>query len=257
MDPGSHFERRRPSGRGLSQTLRQGSGLECSNTSFSSIEECGATVRFEEHPRQRVCRSPGRSGTFVEPGEYAEVLPDLAASDHRAVRMPGNHSEWAFRINGKAIAASHPAKRCKLYVVARVEKDAGTNSSVAFAVGIYDNEKKDYPTQAKINCLEAGQTYHSYFIGSFEPSESRDVFVSPASNAAVKAIWIDRAYLVPNRDGKMKMRLLVTGAGGFVAGSVITQGSEDWDVHALSEPMRHRKRARSPGTSAIRWSMTN
>jgi dTDP-4-dehydrorhamnose reductase len=32
----------------------------------------------------------------------------------------------------------------------------------------------------------------------------------------------------------MKKRLLVTGGSGFVAGSVIAQGPETWDVHALS-----------------------
>jgi hypothetical protein len=134
---------------------------------------------------------------LYKPGEFAEILPDPAASDHRAVRMAGNHSEWAFRINGKDIAAKHPPTRCKLYVVARVKKDSSTNSSVAFAAGIYDTEKKDYPAQSKVSVADASETYRSYLIGTFEPSRTRDIFVSPASNPAITALWIDRAYLVP------------------------------------------------------------
>jgi hypothetical protein len=131
-------------------------------------------------------------------GEFADILPDPKASDHRAVRMPGNHSEWAFRINGKDIMAKAPPKACKVYVIARVEKHPGTNTaSVAFAAGVYDTERKDYPAQARIKLEDATQEYHAWPIGSFEPSATRDIFVSPASNPAVKAIWIDRVYLVP------------------------------------------------------------
>ena len=43
--------------------------------------------------------------TKSKPGEYAEIQPDLAASDRRAVWMPGKHQEWAFRISGKALPA--------------------------------------------------------------------------------------------------------------------------------------------------------
>ena len=133
-------------------------------------------------------------------GEFADILPDLKASDHRAVRMPGNHSEWAFRISGKDIMAKHPPTKCKLYVVARIERQEATNkAATAFAAGVYDNEKKDYPAQQRIDIGQASEEYHSWLIGSFEPSTNRDIFVSPLSNPGVKAVWIDRVYLVPVR----------------------------------------------------------
>lgn len=139
------------------------------------------------------------AGLF-KPGEFAEILPDLAASDHRAVRMPGTHSEWAFRISGKDIMAGKPAQMCRLYVVARVEKN--TNSSTdapAFVAGVYDTEKKDYPAQRKVSLPESEERYKSWLIGEFETGASRDIFVGPASNPEVKAVWVDRAYLVPIR----------------------------------------------------------
>ena len=40
---------------------------------------------------------------LYKPGLYAEIRPDLAASDLRTVWMPGTYTEWAFRISGKAL----------------------------------------------------------------------------------------------------------------------------------------------------------
>ena len=37
----------------------------------------------------------------------------------------------------------------------------------------------------------------AYFVGEFEAGPDRDLWVSPASNPGVKAIWVDRLWLVP------------------------------------------------------------
>jgi len=116
------------------------------------------------------------------------------------VRMPGNHSEWAFRISGKDVMSRHPAPKLSLYIIARIKKQEGTNSTpVAFVAGVYDNDKKDYPAQSKIAFVDATEEYRAWLIGTFEPSPSRDIFVAPASNPSVKAVWVDRVYLVPER----------------------------------------------------------
>jgi hypothetical protein len=142
------------------------------------------------------------AGLF-KPGEFAEILPDLAASDHRAVRMPGNHSEWAFRISGKNISAGRRAEKCRLYVVARVEKSSGSGTNaLAFVAGVYDTEKKDYPAQRNATLQDASESYKSWLVGDFEPGATRDIFVAPLSNPAVKAVWVDRVYLVPVRGGQ-------------------------------------------------------
>jgi hypothetical protein len=63
---------------------------------------------------------------------------------------------------------------------------------------VYDSDRKDYPAQAKINLEQASGEYQAWPIGSFEPSPNRDIFVGPVSNPAVKAVWVDRVYLIPN-----------------------------------------------------------
>jgi hypothetical protein len=138
------------------------------------------------------------AGLF-KPGEYAEILPDLSASDHRAVRMPGSHSEWAFRISGRDIEKRKAAGRYKLYVIVRVEKSSTPSvEAPAFVAGVYDTEKKDYPAQRKVSYKQATEGYRSWLVGEFDPGASRDIFVAPASHPGIKAVWVDRICLVPS-----------------------------------------------------------
>jgi hypothetical protein len=131
-------------------------------------------------------------------GEFADILPDENASDHRAVWMPGNHAEWAFRISGAKVLEKAKSGKWKMYAVVRVKENPDAKpDSIAFGVGVYDTAEKNYPADVKFRCSETDNDYHSYLVGTFEPSATRDIFVSPANNPGVKAVWIDRIYLVP------------------------------------------------------------
>jgi hypothetical protein len=113
--------------------------------------------------------------------------------------MPGQHSEWAFRIGSAAIPKS-PSGQWKVFAVVRVEKAAAAKpDSVAFGAGVYDNAAKNYPADKKFRVADTGDSFRSYSVGTFEPGAQRDIFVSPASNPGVKAIWVDRVFLVPAR----------------------------------------------------------
>ena len=134
---------------------------------------------------------------LAKPGEWAEIRPDLAASDRRAVWMPGNHNEWAFRISAAKIPKS-PTGAWKVYVVVRVEQATGAKlDSVAFAAGVYDNAAKNYLADTKFRAREVSGNYRRYLIGTFAPEPGRDIFVAPAGNPDVNAIWVDRVILVP------------------------------------------------------------
>jgi hypothetical protein len=131
-------------------------------------------------------------------GELAEIRPDASASDLRAVWMPGHHSEWAFRVTGAAIPKS-PTGRWKAYAVVRVEKTAEAKpDSVAFSAGVYDNAAKSHSVDAKFRVGEMSDGYRSYLVGAFEPGAQRDIFLAPAGNPEVKAVWVDRVFLVPD-----------------------------------------------------------
>jgi hypothetical protein len=135
--------------------------------------------------------------SLARPGEWAEITPDDSASDRRAVRMPGNHSEWAFRIKGTKIPPA-PQKKWKAHAIVRVEKTSSAKpDSVAFSAGVYDEQSKSYPAEIKVRVDAAGENYRSWLLGTFEPNSHRDIFLAPSKTAGVKAIWVDRIYLVP------------------------------------------------------------
>jgi hypothetical protein len=137
---------------------------------------------------------------LYKPGEYAEIRPDLAASDRRAVWMPGNHQEWAFRISGKALPAKAQAGKWKVYAVVRVERQSGAAlDGIAFGAGVYDNQSRAHPADLKVRLSDTTDTYRSYLLGTVETGPDRDIWVAPAGNKAVKAIYVDRVFLVPAR----------------------------------------------------------
>ena len=135
--------------------------------------------------------------TLYQPGQFAEILPDKSASDLRACWMPGDHAEWAFRISGANLPAKAQNGRWKIYAVVRVEKMADCKTdSVVFAGGVYNTKEKNYPAGFKVKAHDAGENYRSYLIGTVEINPDRDIWIAPAKNPGVKAIWIDRVYLI-------------------------------------------------------------
>jgi Domain of unknown function (DUF4838) len=137
---------------------------------------------------------------LYKPGEFAEIRPDTAASDNRAVWMPGSHKEWAFRIPGAALPAKARTGNWQVYAVVRLEKDPGAAAdSVAFTAGVYDNQTHTYPANFKALLGDASTGYHSYLLGTVTFTADRDIWVAPAAHKAVKALYVDRIFLVPAR----------------------------------------------------------
>jgi hypothetical protein len=133
-----------------------------------------------------------------KPGEFAEIRPDPAASDHRAVWMPGNHEEWAFRIPGSALPPKAFRGKWKVYAVARVDKpEKAAPESVAFSAGVRDNKARSSVADAAVKACDVGADYHSYLVGTVELNPDRDIWVAPSKSGAIKDIYVDRVYLVP------------------------------------------------------------
>jgi hypothetical protein len=131
-------------------------------------------------------------------GKYADIRPDLAASDHRAVWMPGSHEEWAFRICGTSLPPKALKGKWKVYVVMRVEKAAdAAPDSLAFGAGVYDVKTHAYLADSKVKIKDAGDGYRSHLIGTVEFTPNRDIYVVPPGDKKISAVYVDRVYLVP------------------------------------------------------------
>jgi hypothetical protein len=141
------------------------------------------------------------SGQY-KPVELAEVRPDPAASDRRAVWMAGNRQNWTFRITGKELPPKAQVGKWKVYAVVRVEKQPGVApDGVAFTAGVYDNQVRTNTAEIEPRLADTAETYRSYLLGMVATSSERDFWLTPAGNDAVKSIYVDRFFLVPERQG--------------------------------------------------------
>jgi hypothetical protein len=133
-------------------------------------------------------------------GVWAEVRPDPAASDGLAVWMPGDHRDWAFQLPVSQLPARARKGKWQVYAVIRVEKAPGANpQAAAFTTGVYDTGANTERASLNMTVGDASETYRSYRLGVVETNETQYIWVAPpADSAAVRAIWVDRVYLVPS-----------------------------------------------------------
>ena len=67
---------------------------------------------------------------------------------------------------------------------------------IAFGAGVYDNSTRASLAISKHRPAETTDTYRSYLVGIVETNPDRDIWVAPAGNRAVRAIYVDRVFLV-------------------------------------------------------------
>ncbi len=138
------------------------------------------------------------SAVCYKPGEYSEIRFDPSASDLRAVWMPGTHQEWAFRIAGTQLPKRAQHGKWQVYVIARVEtNDQCSPDTAAFSAGVYGNTNKEFVATITPKVKELGDGYHPHLIGTVKTDPDRDIWIAPSGDKHIKAIYIDRVYMVP------------------------------------------------------------
>ncbi|MCS6777143.1 MAG: DUF4838 domain-containing protein [Chloroherpetonaceae bacterium] len=134
-------------------------------------------------------------------GDLVEILPDPAASDGMAARMPGNHREWAFQVHMADLPPSVRTGRWQIYAVVRVELNPGAQpGDTVFAAGVYDTENRVSGGEIRVTAGEVASMYRAYHIATLLAGPQYYIWVAPPASDAVKALWIDRIYLVPARE---------------------------------------------------------
>ncbi len=149
-------------------------------------------------PPRRAVDLQDNMANIYKPGEYSEIRYDKDASDLRAIWMPGTHTEWAFRIEGTKLPKRAQHGHWKIYAVIRVEKNENCPPDAgAFSAGIYDDAHRDFVANISPRADQTGPGYRSYLIGEAKSTPDRDVWVSPSGSKYIKAIYVDRIYMVP------------------------------------------------------------
>lgn len=135
------------------------------------------------------------SFSIAREGIWGALTSDPSASDKVAVRMPGDHYEWAVQ---KPLGGSLPEPGAKyaVYVSLRVEK-LGDNG-LGFTAGIYDAENRKSLGQVTLQAADIkDDKYHTYKLGHVELHDRVFLWAAPPRNPEnVKAVWVDRFWLV-------------------------------------------------------------
>jgi hypothetical protein len=136
-------------------------------------------------------------------GRWADLADDPAASNGRAARLSGNHTQWAVQFpvpaDDPAFAARGPW-RC--YVVVRADvKEPATGS--AFQYGLYDPARGAGVAHETVgvDMIRDGQ-YCPFTIAAARLRPGMYFWVAPTNDPNVLAVYVDRIYLVPERPDK-------------------------------------------------------
>ena len=137
---------------------------------------------------------------LIGEGTWAEKMTDSLSSDGNAIRMPGNHSQWAIQMFAPNVVDA-ASSEWDVYVSVRVDK-AGS-AWYAILCGLYDRANPGSSTQNNVWVSDTSETEYRYFhMGTMDlPPEPVDdshiLWVSPDDNPHnVEAVWIDRFIFV-------------------------------------------------------------
>ena len=137
------------------------------------------------------------SGRLWREGTGSALKTDPKASDGVAAWMPGTHHEWAYQ---QALGiAGVPTKPGPLYTVyADIRCELSGHEGLAFSYGLYDVRNRVEVTSHGVTCAEiTSPDYTTYKIGTFPLHTGMYLWVAPPANPDnVKAVWVDRVWLV-------------------------------------------------------------
>jgi hypothetical protein len=123
----------------------------------------------------------------------ADLVADAQSSDGVSAKMSGDLDDWGFQLD----LLNLPKGEWDIYASVKVEfEDKGLldSGNVAFAYGIHPTFIKG----AKLFGQCKDGVYESVKIGSIDTanSDAKTVWLSPPGNSMVKALYVDRIYIV-------------------------------------------------------------
>jgi hypothetical protein len=132
--------------------------------------------------------------TLYEPGRRVDLGEDPQASDGKAARMPGNHTEWAVQYPVSADLAALGPVQC----YAMVRCDASAAEGPAFQVGLYDTQAVAPVTQQTVTIPEAaGVEYRLVNLGGHTLTPGVFFWMAPMNTPdTVSAVYADRIFFV-------------------------------------------------------------
>ncbi len=136
---------------------------------------------------------------------WAAYVDDAAASNGRAIRMPGDHFEWAVSqpldamVTRMTSASGNAAEPAKFRVYAAVRCEATAKDGPAMTLGVYDQDtRKGLGSNKTIQVDEiAGGEYKLVDLGEFPLNANAYIWAAPPKRPGeVTAVYVDRFVVV-------------------------------------------------------------
>ena len=155
-----------------------------------------------DEQRSGIDAQDDRAVIFRE-GECASLVADPAASDGVAIRMVAGAADarGAMEIHGGDLPKAVLPGRYRVYCIVRVDKAASADpKGVAFTARVVDPVASGVVANAAerdMTVAECGDGYRAHLIGIVNLHRYMRIWLGHARDAGVKAVWFDRAWLVP------------------------------------------------------------
>jgi hypothetical protein len=124
----------------------------------------------------------------------AQRVDEPLASNKKAARTAGNHTEWAIQYHlpaGAQMLGKGPWKCC---IVVRC--DLSTPKGTAFWYGLHDTQRGEFVSRSAVGAeVVADGKYHAFAMQIDELRPGMYFWVSPAANANVRNIYVDRIFV--------------------------------------------------------------
>lgn len=134
---------------------------------------------------------------LANPGEWATLVDDPAASDGRTARMPSTHVQWAVQYPIEPEAAD--LGKAHVYAVVRCDAKPGATGA-AMGVGVYDEKGKSARAQRTVAIEESSGGYFTVDLGVHTLSTDMYIWVAPVNNPdAMDAVYVDRVFIVRDK----------------------------------------------------------
>ncbi len=142
-------------------------------------------------------------------GVWTDVASDENASNRLAIRMPGDHYEWAMTWNVPAYLSllqtpdGKEGATPKYHVYAYVRCDSSVETGPAMTLGIYDSKEKKTIVYKALSVEEIrGTEYQKIDLGSWPLTTDQFFWAAPPKRPGeVEAVYVDRLIVVREDDG--------------------------------------------------------
>ena len=127
-------------------------------------------------------------------GRWVTGVADPKASDGRAVRMPGNHPQWA----AQWPVGEDVTGETKWHVRVAIRYEGTAVDGLAADLGVYDGEARKSRAQRHVQVPDVVDgEYHLIDLGPHALSKGCYVWVAPPNRTdGVEAVYVDRIVLV-------------------------------------------------------------